>query len=77
MRPRLCFVVSAPITAVSFLNGHIDYLSSDFEVTVVCNFDGTEKYISKNASLENIRIVRDVAPLSDLQAIYKLMRFLK
>jgi len=77
MKPRLCFVVSAPITAVSFLNGHIDYLSSHFEVTVVCNFDGTEKYISKNASLENIRIVRDVAPLSDLQAIYILTRFLK
>jgi glycosyltransferase involved in cell wall biosynthesis len=77
MKPRLCFVVSAPMTAVAFLNGHIDYLSSDYEITVVCNFDGTEKDISKNARLKNIRIARKISPISDLRAVYSLARFLK
>ncbi len=77
MKPKLCFVVSAPTTAVAFLNGHIDYLSSDYEVTVVCNFDGTEKNISKNARLKNIRIARKISPISDLNAVYSLARFLK
>ena len=77
MKPELCFVVSAPMTAVAFLNGHIDYLSSDYEITVVCNFDGTEKDISKNASLKNIRIARKISPISDLRAVYSLARFLK
>ena len=77
MKPKLCFVVSAPVTAVSFLNGHIDYLSRDFEVTVVCNFDGTELGISKNALLKNCQITRTLSPLSDLKAVYNLARFLK
>jgi len=65
------------MTAVAFLNGHIDYLSSDYEITVVCNFDGTEKDISKNAQLKNIRIARKISPISDLRAVYSLARFLK
>jgi glycosyltransferase involved in cell wall biosynthesis len=77
MKQKLCFVVSAPMTAVAFLNGHIDYLSSDYEVAVVCNFDGTEKDISKNALLKNIRIAREISPFSDLKAVYTLTRFLK
>jgi len=77
MKPKLCFVVSAPMTAVAFLNGHIDYLSSDYEITVVCNFDGTEKDISKNAQLKNIRIALKMSPISDLRAVYSLARFLK
>jgi glycosyltransferase involved in cell wall biosynthesis len=77
MKPGLCFVVSVPMTAVAFLNGHIDYLSSDYEITVVCNFDGTEKDISKNAQLKNIRIARMISAISDLRAVYSLARFLK
>ena len=77
MKPGLCFVVSAPMTAVAFLNAHIDYLSSDYEITVVCNFDGTEKDVSKNAQLKNIRIDREISPISDLGAVYSLARFLK
>ncbi len=65
------------MTAVAFLNGHIGYLSRDYEVTVVCNFDGTEKDISKNARLKNIRIARKISPISDLEAVYSLARFLK
>ena len=76
MKPKLCFVVSSPITAAFFLNGHIDYLSSDFEVTVVCNFDGTELGISKNALLKNCQITRTLSPLSDFKAVYTLTRFL-
>jgi len=77
MKPRLCFVVSVPMTAAAFLNGHIDYLSGDYEITVVCNFDGTERDISKNARLKNIRIAREISPISDLGAVYSLARFLK
>ena len=65
------------MTAVAFLNGHIDYLSSDYEVTVVCNFDFSEREISKNAVLKNIRITREISLFSDLEALYTLTRFLK
>lgn len=65
------------MTAVAFLNGHIEYLSSDYEVTVVCSFDSTEKDISKNAQLKNFRIARKFSPISDFGAVYGLTRFLE
>lgn len=74
---KLCYVVSAPGTAVSFLNGHIEYLSTDFDITVVCKFDGNENKISQKASVKNIGISREVSPLSDLKSIYQLWRFFR
>jgi glycosyltransferase involved in cell wall biosynthesis len=77
MKAKLCFVVSAPMTVIAFLNDHIDYLSTDFEITVVCKFDGDENMISNNAALENIEISRKVSLISDLKSIYQLTRFLR
>jgi glycosyltransferase involved in cell wall biosynthesis len=74
-RAKLCFVVSSPMTAISFLNGHIDYLKEGFDITVVCNFDGTESGVSKNARLKNIKILRRISLLSDLSAVWALFRF--
>lgn len=76
-RPKICFVVSAPSTARSFLNGHIDHLSAHFDVTVVCKFDGSETLISKNARLKNLPIVRRISPIHDALAIIALFHFLK
>jgi len=76
-RSKLCYVVSSPRTAISFLNGHIDYLSDRLEISVVCNFDGTESKISAHAHLKNIRLKRSISPFADLFAVMKLTRFLR
>ena len=76
-RRKLCFVVSAPMTAVVFLNGHIDHLADQFEITVVCNFDGSESQVSQNATLKNIKITRPISPVTDLLAIWRLNRYLR
>jgi glycosyltransferase involved in cell wall biosynthesis len=77
VRTKICFVVSAPMTAVVFLNSHIAYLSDDFDVTVVCNFDGIQDKISNVAQLKNCQISREISPISDVKAVYNLTRFLK
>jgi glycosyltransferase involved in cell wall biosynthesis len=76
-KPKLCFVVSSPMTAIAFLNGHIDYLATDFDITVVCNFDGSESQISQNATMKNIKVIRPISPLTDAFAIVRLSRFLR
>jgi len=43
----------------------------------VCNFDGSESRISKNAVLTNIKIPRPISPLIDAVATWKLHRFLR
>jgi len=65
------------MTAIAFLNCHIDYMADDFDITVVCNFDGQETRISQNANLENIRIIRPISPFADAKSIWNLTRFLK
>lgn len=65
------------MTAVAFLNGHIDSLASDYDITVACNFDGSENAISNHAKIVNIQIIRNVSLLSDLRAIWHLAQFLR
>lgn len=76
-RSKLCFVVSTPMTAIAFLNGHIDHLGDEFDITVVCNFDGSEPEISQKAKLKNIEITRPISPIADVRALWKLYRFLR
>lgn len=74
---KLCYVVSSPKTAISFLNGHIDYLSKNFDITVACNFDGTECDVSPKASLVNINIRRRISLFSDAKATWCLYRLFR
>ena len=76
-KPKLCYVVSSPMTAIAFLNGHIDNLANDFDITVVCNFDGSETQISKNAQVKDIGIVRHISPINDVLSVLRLLRFLR
>lgn len=76
-KPKLCYVVSTPMTAIAFLNGHIDHLAAGFDITVVCNFDGSESKISQNANVKNIEIIRPISPLTDALAILRLRRYLR
>ena len=77
MKNRLCFIVSAPATATAFLNEHIDYLSTNFDITVACKFDGSESLISQRAHLQDIRIHREISLFADLKALVSLFRFLR
>jgi glycosyltransferase involved in cell wall biosynthesis len=65
------------MTAIAFLNGHVDNLADDFDITVVCNFDGSESRISDRAGLMHIKISRPISPILDVVAIWKLYRFLR
>jgi glycosyltransferase involved in cell wall biosynthesis len=76
-RVKLCYLVSSPKTAVSFLNGHIDYLAMNFDTTVVCNFDGAECDVSPKSNHVNIAINRRISPLSDARAMWRLYRLFR
>lgn len=39
MRPKICFVVSSPITALSFLDNHFKVLSIKFELILIANLN--------------------------------------
>ena len=76
-RPRICFVVSAPETASSFLSAHIRALSSHYEVTLIANFPAGQKQLSSAARQWSVPIERKVRPFKDLAAWFIIYRALR
>lgn len=77
MKKSICFVVSAPGSAQSFLRDHIRELSKDYDIALVANFaDGRKITIDGVSEYRHIPIRRGISPLHDLKAIWSLYRYL-
>jgi len=64
MRKKICFVVSSPFTAKAFLLKHFEYLSKDFDIYLVANFEeeSTASFSSPYIkAVQNIAIHRDIS----------------
>lgn len=76
---RICFVVSEPMTARSFLLDHIQALAEVYEVTLVANFSDAQlsESIPGVSVLKKIPIVRSIKPIADLYALILLFSFFR
>ncbi len=75
---KICFVVSSPLTAQAFMLKHFEYLSQEFDITLVANFETEEQHhIPFVKETKDIKIVRNINLLSDLAALYQLYKYLK
>ena len=75
---KICFIISAPITAKAFLLKHFEYLSKDFEITVVANFENEHDCkIPFVTHTHHVAIHRNINIIKDLSALYFLYKFLK
>lgn len=78
MKKKICFVVSAPGTAVSFLKDHIECLSEYYDVYLVANYrDISEIDGLKLAGSKSIQIERRPSIKADLKALKELKRYFK
>ena len=80
MKKNICFVVASPITAKAFLLNHFEFLSRDFNIYLVANFeeDKTATFTSPYVKgLKNIRIQRNISVFSDIKALFALLRYFK
>lgn len=73
-RPRICFVVSSPGTAATFLNPHIKVLAEHFDITVIANIRQKAHGISEYANVIHVPVERSVDIQRDLSALWKLRR---
>ncbi|SET11079.1 glycosyltransferase [Prevotella sp. kh1p2] len=81
-RNKICFVVSSPMTAQAFLQGHICSLAKDFDVYLVANFKShdeiSELYIKDAFQLDiyrEISIKHDIAAVAKLYSYFRRERF--
>lgn len=75
---KICFIVSSPLTAKAFLIKHFEYLSKEFEITLVANFE-TEPNVEIPfvKHFKSIKIERNISIISDVKALVNLYKFLK
>jgi glycosyltransferase involved in cell wall biosynthesis len=77
-KPRICFVVSSPLTVRAFLAKHIAALSTRFDVSVAVNAEPGELAARvPEARFFRIAIVRAISPLRDALAGLQLLFFLR
>jgi glycosyltransferase involved in cell wall biosynthesis len=75
---KICFVVSAPITAQAFLLKHFEYLSKEFDITLVANFETQADFeIPFVKNTKHIAIQRSIHPIKDLLALIQLFFFFR
>jgi glycosyltransferase involved in cell wall biosynthesis len=69
---KLCYVATIPAAVHAFLRGHIQAVSKNYEVTVICN--SVDKYLldGLNARLILLPIERKPSPWRDLVALFKM-----
>ncbi|RAK22714.1 glycosyltransferase involved in cell wall biosynthesis [Flavobacterium aquaticum] len=78
MKKKICFVVSAPITAKVFLIKHFEYLSKEFDITLVANFETQADFeVPFVKNTKHIAIHRSINPLKDFLALIQLYFFFK
>lgn len=72
--PRVCFVVSSPLTARAFLSGHIAALGERYAIDLAADVDGPSDLgeIAAHARIVPVGIRRRIAPLADLAALAEL-----
>jgi glycosyltransferase involved in cell wall biosynthesis len=82
MKKNICFVVSVPATAKSFLRDHFAELSHEYEITLVANFNGNQdlRNAFQNVNVLHVPIQRNIMLWTDLKALialFKLFRSLR
>lgn len=78
MKKKICFIVSAPSTAVAFLKDHIACLSEYYDVYLVANIHDTSEIEGLNLTgYKSIGIERRPSIKKDLKALGELRRYFK
>ena len=69
---KICFIVSSPLTAYSFLRGPINKLSKDYEVYLILNEKKEYKKFIKILDVKKVfhfEILRKISVIKDISAI--------
>lgn len=79
-RPRLCMVVTVPMSFATLLEGQPRYLSEFYDVSLVCGEDGGD-FLDRVVAQEGIRphtipLTRQITPADDAKAFLALTRHL-
>lgn len=78
-KKKICFIISAPITAKAFLCEHFKILSNEFEIYLIGNFENEDpgKISGDLKATFDVKIYREINLLKDLSALNAVRKILK
>ena len=77
---KICFIVSSPLTASSFLNGPINKLSKVYEVYLIVNLNNHHKKLINKLNAKKVfhfEIVRNINIFKDFICLIRMIYFFK
>ena len=77
---KICFIVSSPLTASSFLNGPINKLSKVYEIYLVVNLNNKHKKLLDKLNVKNVfhfEIERNISLFKDIVCLIKMIYFFR
>lgn len=78
MKKKVCFIVATPITAKAFLLKHFQYLSDDFDVYLVANFEDklSDSFVSPYLKeIKSVGIQRNISIFKDVESLFSLSKY--
>lgn len=75
---KICFIVSSPLTAKSFLLEHFKQLAVEFDIYLIANFpDNDSKVISNHVKgVYDVKIERNISLFKDVRILFQLKNIL-
>ena len=77
---KICFIVSSPYTAYTFLNAPIKQLAKNYEIFIIANYNQNELGYLKELPIKKIfyfQIIRKISLFKDLRCLFKMISFFK
>ena len=79
MRKKICFIVATPNFANIYLKKHFEYLSQDYDVYLVSNFNGYGSFYSSFTFIKGVKDLdfeRKISIYKDVKALLTLRTYL-
>lgn len=75
-RKRICFIVTVPGTAQSFLIDHIKALSQEYDVYLVADLSDNPDFMLDGLNgVHYVAIMRQISLWNDISDVFKLRRY--
>ena len=75
---KICFIVSSPLTASSFLNGPINKLSKTYEIYLIVNLNNKHNKLIDKLNVKKVfhfEIIRNINVFRDVVCLFKIIYF--
>src|SRR5690554_2419416 len=78
-KPKLIRITTIPLSLEKLLEGQLEYMQDYFEVTAISSEKERLETLGRERGYNTyyLEMTRQITPLSDLKAVFKLCRFLK